>query len=787
MNLMSSNPIYRGIDAPAISNKKGGSNLGLDDEWTGRQVMSTILPKGLDVQLKNRDLEDLGCAPEDYQVSIVDGKLLTGVLSTKGYDEVSRGLVHSIYNDRGAQELTTFLNNTQKLICDWLVLSGFSVGISDLATSLEVQKQLRDKVRDMKIAVYQKLHDVQTGKFENASTKSNDLYLESQVSSLLNKGHKELQKIGMSCFESRSNRMLNMIHGGSKGGAINFTQMVACVGQQTIDSTRVPDGFENRTLPHFTKFDDGPESRGFVENSFIAGLTPQEFFFHSMGGRTGLIDTAVKSVTGDTPIVIIENGCSKRVLIGEWIDAKLDAPGAKEKTKIYGPEEKNMELLDLAHVQEGQVYIPTCDNKGRVTWGELTAVTRHDPGEMLYKVTTDSGREVTVAESNSLLVWSQEAQGFEPINSRDAKVGDYVPVAFDMPDAPLIIDHVDMANYFPKTEYVYGTDYIKAGTMMEAAQGSSFHIPRGWWEATNGTEFTLPHPNKSSFYQHWKKFKAGDVPIQPGALYPYRGSRLCGVIPDRSDRVARGGSKRGWDDAFIVDSSRDACGGFPCRFELNEENGIFIGLFLADGHTSVSGDVGITKNDAEIQEWVKNWFAKRSITSKVVSSQEKIGGETTYGRSMILGRFLDAFVGHGARNKFVPDVAYAAPKAFIRGVLNGYFSGDGTIEGTLISSSSASERLTSGIAMLCARLGAFSRRWVSAIKENNFDTKDPALAYRLSLKAQWSRTIARQVQLVLPRKQEFLEKVKDNRSKAFATMGNMMLDPIKAIEVLDAI
>src|SRR6185437_5550518 len=37
------------------------------------------------------------------------------------------------------------------------------------------------------------------------------------------------------------------------------------------------------------------ESRGFVENSYLRGLTPQEFFFHAMGGREGLIDTAVKT------------------------------------------------------------------------------------------------------------------------------------------------------------------------------------------------------------------------------------------------------------------------------------------------------------------------------------------------------------------------------------------------------------------------------------------------------------------------------------------------------------
>jgi DNA-directed RNA polymerase II subunit RPB1 len=86
-----------------------------------------------------------------------------------------------------------------------------------------------------------------------------------------------------------------MIKSGSKGNTVNVSQMVACLGQQNIEGRRIQYGFDDRTLPHFTKYDDGPEARGFVESSFITGLSPQEFFFHSMGGREGLIDTAVKT------------------------------------------------------------------------------------------------------------------------------------------------------------------------------------------------------------------------------------------------------------------------------------------------------------------------------------------------------------------------------------------------------------------------------------------------------------------------------------------------------------
>lgn len=81
----------------------------------------------------------------------------------------------------------------------------------------------------------------------------------------------------------------------SKNSATSCIQVIAVVGQQNVEGKRIPFGFRHRTLPHFIKDDYGPESRGFVENSYLAGLTPTEFYFHAMGGREGLIDTAVKT------------------------------------------------------------------------------------------------------------------------------------------------------------------------------------------------------------------------------------------------------------------------------------------------------------------------------------------------------------------------------------------------------------------------------------------------------------------------------------------------------------
>ena len=111
---------------------------------------------------------------------------------------------------------------------------------------------------------------------------------------MLNKARDDVGKSAQQSLKE-SNNVKQMVSAGSKGSFINISQMSACVGQQMVEGKRIPFGFKYRTLPHFTKDDYSPESRGFVENSYLRGLTPQEFFFHAMAGREGLIDTAVKT------------------------------------------------------------------------------------------------------------------------------------------------------------------------------------------------------------------------------------------------------------------------------------------------------------------------------------------------------------------------------------------------------------------------------------------------------------------------------------------------------------
>ena len=739
---MAINPKFVGKVPEPLHNKDGVKR------WSGRQLMSTIIPPNVNYKGANKSFDETKDNDKENYVIIDNGELKQGRLDTGVYQNRTKGLVHSIYNEYGPDETRQFFDNTQQLICNWLVLSGFSVGISDLVIDEETSTALGDVIHKMKVDVYDTIRQIHMGNFENNSRKSNNDNFEAEVNKKLNDAGKNAGNIALSKIDDKNNRMINMIKSGAKGNIINISQMISCVGQQNVDGNRIAYGYDNRTLPHYTKYDDGPEARGFVENSFIKGLTPQEFFFHSMGGREGLIDTAVKSVTGDTPIIIIENGVSKYVKIGDWIDAQLD----NSKLVAHYPEDRNLEMLDIT---KNGVFIPTTDEDGHVTWGDVTAITRHDPGTRLYKIKTSGGKSVIVTESKSLLTWHPKINKFKEVLTPDIKVGDFVPVNATLMTPPVVVESVDMCEYFPKTKYVHGSEFNKAVECMKLAMEDRIKIPAGWWEKNNGTTFTLPYTKKANLTRATSG-RSNTENIKDGCIYPYRAARETCLIPD--------------------------------KFELNKENGIFIGLFLAEGHAGFrSQNVSITNNDTGVKEFVKNWFDKYAIPNNENTKINKIGGTSSsvIGNSRLLAKFLHKFVGNGARNKFVPDVAFVAPEEFVVGLLNGYFSGDGTIGKTNVDAGSASSRLTEGISMLCTRLGIFGKVFTTQLKSNNLGTNNIAPSHRISIRGQWAKVFQEKVDLVIECKNQQLKAMTPcDKHRNFDQHNDVVLDEIVEISLL---
>lgn len=284
-------------------------------KWNGKQILSEILPPNLNIVNQNNQYDENNKQNEVKNlVKIENGKIIQGVFDKKIYQDRTNGLVHVLFNDNGQEEARHLFDNTQKLICNWLVYSGFSVGISDLVISKDIDSEMKGVINNMKKEVYDIIKKVHQNTYENNSFDSNKQNFENEVNKLLNDARNKVGKIALKNITD-DNRMVNMIKSKSKGNPVNIAQMLSTLGQQNVDGKRIPDGYNDRSLPHYTKYDDGPESRGFVENSFINGLTPQEFYFHAMGGREGLIDTAVKTS---------ETGYIQRKLIKSMEDCKIN-------------------------------------------------------------------------------------------------------------------------------------------------------------------------------------------------------------------------------------------------------------------------------------------------------------------------------------------------------------------------------------------------------------------------------------------------------------------------------
>ena len=274
--------------------------------WTGKQVFSILMRPNkqsvvkVNLDAKCRDYKaksnkDPDMDDNDGWLVVRNSEVMCGRMdkTTVGSGKKA-SIFYIILRDFGPDEAVVAMNRLAKISARYLTNQGFSIGISDVYPSVKLQ----DKKMALVTQAYQECDDlIQTfkeGKLEKATGCNMEETLENAISGILSRVR---QQAGEYCIDTLSkwNAPLVMAKSGSKGSDINVAQMVAVVGQQIIGGQRVPDGFQDRSLPHFPKNARQPPSKGFVRNSFFSGLTPTEFLFHAISGREGLVDTAVKT------------------------------------------------------------------------------------------------------------------------------------------------------------------------------------------------------------------------------------------------------------------------------------------------------------------------------------------------------------------------------------------------------------------------------------------------------------------------------------------------------------
>ncbi|KAF8885266.1 hypothetical protein CPB84DRAFT_1850463 [Gymnopilus junonius] len=260
--------------------------------WTGKQILSLTIPRGINI---HRAPDPKSSNPVfDDGVLVENGELIFGIVEKKTVGASQGGLVHVVFREKGPEATRQLFTGIQMVVNFWLFHNGFSIGIGDTIADSATMSYITQTIAERKSNVAQIIEDATHDRLKAAPGMTIRESFESLVERQLNLARDTSGQYAQKHLKE-DNNVKQMVVAGSKGSFINISQMSVCVGQQSVEGRRIPFGFRHRTLPHFTKDDFSPESRGFVENSYLRGLTPQEFFFHAMAGREGLIDTAVKT------------------------------------------------------------------------------------------------------------------------------------------------------------------------------------------------------------------------------------------------------------------------------------------------------------------------------------------------------------------------------------------------------------------------------------------------------------------------------------------------------------
>jgi DNA-directed RNA polymerase subunit A' len=268
--------------------------------WTGKQIFSLFLPKDLNYVLKSTMCKNCStCLCEncksDAYVVIKDGVLKCGLIDRRSIGaEQSESLLHRIIKDYGSQVGREFLNKICQLLKVYVSMRGFTFSFDELELSDLAEKKIKRSMEKIEKRIEKLIEDYRNSTLPRLPGQTLNESFEIYVMNELAEARDKAGKIADEDFKL-DNAGIIMTRTGARGSNLNIGQMAASVGQQSVRGKRIMRGYVNRALSHFKKGDPTPKARGFVYSSYTHGLDPIEYFFHAMGGREGLVDTAVRT------------------------------------------------------------------------------------------------------------------------------------------------------------------------------------------------------------------------------------------------------------------------------------------------------------------------------------------------------------------------------------------------------------------------------------------------------------------------------------------------------------
>ena len=278
--------------------------------YSGKQIFSKLLPSDLNLKLRSKFCKKCftkpgeECKEEDCEydayVSIENGVLKTGTLDENSFGAMQpNSILQRIIKDHGNTKGRIFLDNATRMLLYVIRQNGLTMGLDEVFVKGDayekIQEVLHSSAAESKrlIKAYRE-HD--TSVLSRAPGRSLKETLELKIRQILADARKKAEEIAAEYIGDDAHSVI-MTKSGARGNILNLGQMSAVVGQQAIRGERINRGYSSRTLPHFKVNDLTPKARGFVEQSYRNGLDPSGFFFHAMGGREGLVDTAVRTST----------------------------------------------------------------------------------------------------------------------------------------------------------------------------------------------------------------------------------------------------------------------------------------------------------------------------------------------------------------------------------------------------------------------------------------------------------------------------------------------------------
>ncbi len=373
--------------------------------YTGKQLFSLFLPKDFNYVITSKWSKGIKGPKND--VVIKNGQLISGVIDKTSIGaEEPESVLHRIAKDYGNTVGKTFLNSILIMVKQFITHYGFSYGFGDLEVPEKDKQQILDDIQ----GTYDVVADL-TEQYENGTLKlTRGMKPEEALEAyIVNELGKARDKAGSTANDSLDvgNAGKIMATTGARGSSLNVGQMAGALGQQSRRGNRLHDGYNNRALPHYREHDKNPDAHGFVKSNYREGLSALEFFFHAMGGREGLVDTAVRTQ---------QSGYMQRRLINALEHIRLEYDGTVRDPHghivqfLYGEDG-----IDVAKSDHGEAFNVNRLIESRTIVDAGDKATKDEIDELIAKYTSTFNPRLTTLVTDALHKSELSMEGAEVV------------------------------------------------------------------------------------------------------------------------------------------------------------------------------------------------------------------------------------------------------------------------------------------------------------------------------------------------------------------------------------